>query len=296
MVSFCSGDASRSRNLGNVLFACQIGSLVAVSTQWHTLQVRGQDVHVYSPALSMPQKRLPVVIALHGTDDTALNFQRVTRFADLARQSQDFLAVFPEMPPWKHGAWGFMDASDLLQFESIVDALSKSYFVRRDAVFLVGHSEGGTISLILGNNAPNVFRAVAAVESGVPGNLTLYHFNSSNYGSPLMLVWNMNDPVLNAYKVPGCSHCTLYQHTLQVLRRHAPTEKPQLLKPVHFTGHNLSYAEQISWPSFDNQAEMRMIKWASRIPTHRWPNKKQVPGCFDSATLVWDFFQDVMQT
>merc|ERR1711998_738756 len=112
------------------------------------------------------------------------------------------------------------DASDLLRFESIVDELAKSYPVQRDAVFLVGHSEGGTVSLILGNNAPKIFRAVAVVESGVPGNLTMYNWNLHNYGSPVMLVWNTQDPVLNAYKVPGCEHCTLYQHSLQVLRRH----------------------------------------------------------------------------
>merc|ERR1712032_315937 len=102
--------------------------------------------------------------------------------------------------------------------QSIVDALTKSYPVRRDAVFLVGHSEGGTISLILGNNAPNTFRAVAAVEAGVPGNLTLYNWNVSSLGPPALLVWNAQDPVVDyTWNEQDGSTCTWYEHTIKLL-------------------------------------------------------------------------------
>lgn len=269
------------------------GTSSALTLSASTLVVRGQAVQVYAPIPIAYKSRLPVVMVLHGTGDTAGEIKRMTMFSELARLSQGFFAVFPEMPPSKHGAWGFMDASDLARFENILDELEMRHPVQRDAIFLVGHSEGGTVSMILGNNAPHLFRAVAAVESGVPGNLTLYNWNLHSYGSPVMLVWNMRDPVLSAYKVPGCSNCTLYQHTLRVLRRHAPTEKPDSVTPVKFTGHNIVDAEKITWPSSGKQAEMQMVRWSSRIPTHSWSNPEQIPGCFDSAHMIWDFFQSL---
>mmetsp|Transcript_17902 Transcript_17902/g.26841 ORF Transcript_17902/g.26841 Transcript_17902/m.26841 type:complete len:112 (+) Transcript_17902:2-337(+) len=111
-----------------------------------------------------------------------------------------------------------------------------------------------------------------------------------------MLVWNANDPVLSTYKVPGCSHCTLYQHTLHVLRRHALAEKPEPPVPIEFQGNLLTSAERIIWPPVGRQAEMQMISWSSATPTHSWPNGQWLPGSFDSTELVWEFFQHVMRT
>merc|ERR1712100_86124 len=105
-----------------------------------------------------------------------------------------FLLVYPEMQHYRADMWGYGKPKELAFFRDLPNAIAKAGFpIDQAKVFVSGHSNGGSMSLYLQNNMPDVFKGAAAVEAGV-GHLDLWQ--NSSFGRPAMIVWNHNDNVL----------------------------------------------------------------------------------------------------
>jgi len=152
------------------------------------------------------------------------------------------------------------------------------------------------MSLYLQNNMPDVFRAAAAVESGL-GFLDQWHNQSS--GRPAMVIWNHNDPVLQWFGGEA-----LYNAMLRQLRRHDP--RGANTGPSRVTGVGvalpevqtsaINYAEWLTWPCVGRSPALEVVSWKSFDPTHQWASPRFVPGAFNAASVTWMFFQRVAQT
>jgi len=250
--------------------------------------VHGRDVWVYQPPQPVTgTSPLPAVVVLHGSNDTALNIANATSMEKVAEETTAFLAVFPEMAEPRGESWGFNDPSETAFFRALVDRLNSEYALRRDQVYVCGHSNGGTMSLYLQNNMGDVFSGAAAVESGV-GHLDAW--NNHSIGRPTMVIWNHKDPVLQEFGGEG-----LYQDTIDKLRRHDHTGVgPSSMEPLPDGASGVLYAEKLSWDGSAGVAPLSVVSWASIVPTHSWLNREAVPGTsLDASWLVWQFFTTI---
>lgn len=251
------------------------------------LSVMGRDVWAYAPRAALSgNASLAAVLVLHGSEDYAPAIAASSSFEEVADGSPEpFLAVFPEMSTPGGEVWSY--ENDMAFFRAVVDRLAAEYNLRRNEVYVCGHSAGGSMSIFLQNNLADVFHAGAAVEAGI-GGLPLW--NETSTGRPTMLVWNRNDPVLKQF-----GGDSLLNRTLSKLRRHAYAAdmRPSFSLPV--ATHNATVvrnAEQLLYGASGSAPPLAVVSWETLEPTHHWSNNRNVPGSFDAAQMIWEFFQN----
>lgn len=252
------------------------------------LDIDGRGLWVYKPSGAATDERLPLVMVLHGSEDTAVNIANVSGFAAVAENATDgFILAFPEMVHERADSWDFGAAHEVAYFRAAVHLLHSQGLIRREKVFVCGHSNGGTMSLFLQNNMPDVFSGAAAVEAGV-GHLE--EWKNVSFGSPTMVVWNHNDNVLQEF---GGER--LYNDTLATLRRHDPHhfEPASRTWLVAGSGSNVRYAERLLWRATpEGLPPLMVVSWGSELPSHKWINPSNFPGTsLDAAELIWKFFK-----
>lgn len=229
-----------------------------------------------------PSHSRPAVIVLHGSEDYPLAIANASRFEDVGESSPEpFLSVFPEMETPGGEVWGYQ--KDLKFFEALRDTLERDFAVNRREFYVCGHSAGGTMALFLQNRLPGVVRAAASVEAAM-GHTEFW--NRSSTGRPTLLIWNHNDPVLKDWNL-------LLGDTIKMLRRHDPTNsQPSYSLPVPLLNKSIvSYANMFLWGSVGSVPQTAVVSWRTDTSTHNWSNPHNVPGSFDAASLIWDFFR-----
>jgi len=224
----------------------------------------------------------PAVIVLHGSEDYPLAIANASRFEEVGESSSEpFLSVFPEMETPGGEVWGYQ--KDLKFFTALRDTLERDFAVNRREVYVCGHSAGGTMALFLQNRLPGVVRAAASVEAAM-GHTEFW--NHSSTGRPTLLIWNHNDPVLKSWDL-------LLGDTIKMLRRHDPTNsQPSYSLPVPLLNKSrVRYANMFLWGSVGSVPQTAVVSWRTDNSTHNWSNPHNVPGSFDAASLIWDFFR-----
>lgn len=224
----------------------------------------------------------PAVIVLHGSEDHPLAIANASRFEDVAELSPEpFLSVFPDMEKPGGEEWGY--AKDSYFFQALADTLVSDFAVNRKEIYVCGHSAGGTMALYLQNNLPGVIRAAASVEAAM-GHTAEWDHESS--GRPTLLIWNHNDPVLKSWDL----HLS---GTIKMLRRHDSTNSaPSFSLPVPLLNNSaVRYAQMFLWGTAGSVPQTAVVSWQTENATHSWSNPYNVPGSFDAAFLIWDFFR-----
>jgi len=255
-------------------------------------RLENRSVLLYAPAAPLRAKPLPVVVVLHGSETSNYEMANVTRYHTVTDSA---VVVYPEMQIPKGEDWGYNASSETSFFRALPGAVERAgYRVDSSQVFVVGHSSGGSMSLLLQNNMPDLFRAAAAVEAGA---CHLQMWCNQSSGTPVMLVWNHNDPVLQEFGGEA-----LYFQSLRQLRRHdpaGPTVDPsnvtELALPVA-QASGIAYAMRMVWPAAGHASALEVVSWKSWTPTHHWASQRAVPGAFDAAAMTWDFFRRTAQT
>jgi len=251
-----------------------------------------RSVLLYAPAAPLRAKPLPMVVVLHGSGTSIHEMANRTRYHEVMNSA---LVLYPDMRIPMGDSWEYNASSEMSFFRALPHTVAKAgYKVDFSQVFIVGHSSGGSMSLFLQNNMQDLFRAAAAVEAGV-GRLEEWYNQSS--GRPVMLVWNHNDPVLQAFGGES-----LFFTSLRQLRRHdpaGPTANPSYVTEVVLPGTQTSgvaYAERMAWPAAGRASSLEVVSWKTWNPTHSWASQRAVPGAFDAAVITWDFFRRKAQT
>jgi poly(3-hydroxybutyrate) depolymerase len=251
------------------------------------LNISGRGLWVYKPNSTEGQDALPAVFVLHGSLDNATHIAQVSRFSDVSEKAgRGFLLVYPEMVKEKAMSWDFGEPHEIDFFRNSVERLISMKLIRRDEVFVCGHSNGGTMALFLQNNLPGVFHGAAAVEAGVGH---MQDWNNASFGSPTMLIWNHNDQVLREFGGEK-----LYNATLSTLRRHEKDHaKPASVTRIPRGGDGIRFAQKLLWrPTPSGQPPLMVISWGSEQPSHEWINPSNFNGTsLDAGELIWKFFQ-----
>jgi len=250
-------------------------------------KVHNRNVLLYAPAFQLRAKALPLVLVLHGSNDSVYKFANTTRYHAVMDSA---LVLYPEMRIPMGDTWEYNASWETAFFRALPDAVAKAgYSVNFSQIFIVGHSSGGSMALFLQNNMPDLFQAAAAVEAGV-GHLEDWYNQSSD--RPVMLIWNHNDPVLQEFGGES-----LYYSSVRQLRRHDPAGPsaeaswvdPVVLPQASFSG--IEYAEWMTWPAAGNASVLEVVSWRSFNPTHSWASPRVVSGAFDAAVVTWHFFR-----
>jgi polyhydroxybutyrate depolymerase len=166
-----------------------VGSTAQASTEQRgTVQVQGRE-HTFSMILPDGMgsgKRYPIVMALHGGGG---NGRRAATISGLARHvdREGFIAVFPDAGgrPWNDGretTRGF--TGDVSSLRAVVQKVVETSNGDPNRVFVMGISNGGMMVQRLACEAPDVFRAYAALVGNLPTALSA----SCNPGRPVPIV------------------------------------------------------------------------------------------------------------
>lgn len=117
---------------------------------------------------------VPLVVLLHGCGQDAAAFAAVTRAAAAARAG-GFAVLLPEQSSAANPqrCWNWFRPEPVVAGEAgillaIVDHVCRLHPLRADAVFALGLSAGGAMSMVLGLSFPERFRGVASHSGAVP--------------------------------------------------------------------------------------------------------------------------------
>jgi poly(hydroxyalkanoate) depolymerase family esterase len=117
--------------------------------------------------------KIPLLVMLHGCDETAEEFARVTRMNDIADR-EGFAVLYPEQSRERHklGCWnwfakpGAAVSNERAIISALIDEIQSQDRRLTGPTFVAGISAGGAMAGILSTCEPNRFRA-GAIHSGV---------------------------------------------------------------------------------------------------------------------------------
>src|SRR4051812_14824959 len=138
--------------------------------RWLAGSVHGWSYHVYVPP-GLGRTRAPLLVALHGCQQTAAEFAAATRFNALADRHR-FVVVYPEQSRWSHRqrCWrwyepahqrrGAGEPAAVAAITAAGAAEPTRWRVDPDRVYVAGLSAGGALALILAATYPDLYAAV----------------------------------------------------------------------------------------------------------------------------------------
>ncbi|MDQ6620782.1 MAG: PHB depolymerase family esterase, partial [Pseudomonadota bacterium] len=140
------------------------------------LQTAGGRVRAKLFVPSLPVSRAPLLLLLHGCNQTSDEFAIATSIARHA-ETAGYVVLVAEQCASRHAArcWNWFDASHQSRGEGepamLVDAVRQVSGdiadIDRGRVYVAGLSAGGSMAVILGHTYPDVFAAVGC-HSGLP--------------------------------------------------------------------------------------------------------------------------------
>ncbi|MFN7921180.1 MAG: PHB depolymerase family esterase [Bryobacteraceae bacterium] len=153
-----------------------------------------QPYRLYVPPESA-QDPLPLVVVLHGAHgdentyfDRYLNPRTGERVLESLARERGYIVASPRRYQGEY-------ERDVL---AMIDDIAESHPVRRDQVFLTGHSSGGVGTWHIGYRNPQRFAALAAVGSAFTAQPYLLHsiIRPAQYGKPMMYVQGVRDELV----------------------------------------------------------------------------------------------------
>jgi poly(3-hydroxybutyrate) depolymerase len=133
-----------------------------------------RDYRLFIPPGVSASRPAPLLMLLHGCGQDAASFAASTRAAALAR-AEGFAVLLPEQSSqaspqrcWKWFGAETLVAGEAMILMAIVDHISVLHPVRRESLFALGISAGGSMALTLALRYPHRFKAVGTHSGAVP--------------------------------------------------------------------------------------------------------------------------------
>lgn len=124
----------------------------------------------YVPSTYRQGTAVPLVVALHGCNETNDQFRQLTRF-DASAESNGYIVVFPQQSYAANasGCWNWFVSSNYYRGQGepsliagITTRISGSYTIDPKRIFVVGVSAGGAMANIMGATYPDLYAAVGS--------------------------------------------------------------------------------------------------------------------------------------
>lgn len=261
--------------------------LILSSQVFAQSSLKDRDYGVYVPSNYRPDNTVPLVIALHGYGD---NWQNFSRASGLVQGSEQFgyIVAFPNgyLNQWNDGSIGDHYEDDVAVLLELIEVLTARYNIDRERIYLVGFSNGGSMTFRAACEAPAVFAGIASIG----GTMRKAQQCKEAAALPVLLIHGTGDEVVPF--MGGNGHYSVPQtaHFWTELNQCDTSNIPEF-DPGRFRSHVAAYYYQDC--ADGNQVLMYVIE---NYP-HTWPGamayiNKQIPDTrVDSALIIWGFFQ-----
>lgn len=270
---------------------------------WDTMVVDGRTrtfiVHL-PPHHESSDSLLPLVIGLHGTGGSALQFSQHYNFSKLADDA-GFIAVYPNgvrsdgrigIRTWNAGNccdFAVRENIDDVRFiQELIAELTERYRVNPKRVYATGMSNGGMMAYRLAAEIPEQIAAIAPVSG------TMVFDPPADQSRPV--------PVLHLHSV--LDQIIPYHGGTNPLGYYFPPVDSVLnvwagrngcLPDARVTEENDNYM-QMQW--VDESGTPLIVHYTTQDGGHSWPGGQQVrpnaappSTAIDANKLIWDFFK-----
>ncbi|MFT4199452.1 alpha/beta hydrolase family esterase [Gordonia sp. (in: high G+C Gram-positive bacteria)] len=266
------------------------GKFVAGQTSVRTVVVNGvqRSYRVHMPAGYTRGIPTPLVLAFHARSQSAVEFEHVTGLTRLPA-----ITVFPDglrsaagPQSWQGAPYANPRADDIGFTRAILSQVGAEASVDRGRVFLIGRSNGGSLTNLLTCRMPGRFRAMALIssafypqaEAGCGGTRPVSTIVFHGTADPIV-------PYLGAVKF-GNQLQPVPAYLNQQARR-AGCQKPV----TRSAGGNVT---RIDWPLCRSGAMITHLRFNGG--GHGWPHPTYAsliePGQrVNTSSLIWQFFQ-----
>ena len=281
------------------------------------LPARRMQYWVYLPA-SAPAGPLPMVVMLHGCEQTAAEFAQGTRMNALAEE-KGFAVVYPQqsLRGHTHRCWHWYERStqeggdDVRLIAGIIAKVCAAYPIDRRRIYAAGMSAGAGMANILALCHPDKVAAVGLHSGPVYG---AGHSKTAAYGVMQLGAARLADQairslMLNAAAFPVMPAILIHGHEDRVVRRinqeqlalqfrmlnglGADSAAPSVDKPARTSGARLAHAYRLADYRRGRKLLLRVCE--VRQLEHAWSGGdcslkyNACPGP-DASRMMWDFF------
>jgi len=177
------------------------------------------------------QQNSPLVISMHGMNQTMTDQKNQTQFQSVAA-ANNFLLVFPQSNGSQWQLWGTDDTDFIL---AIIDEMYKRYGIDRDRVYLSGFSMGGMMTYY----AANVIADKIAAFAPVSGYLMSGPNTNSSRPIPIIHVHGMDDGFVTYGNAQSHIDAWVARNgcpTTPVVTKPFPADKPASLSSKKYYG------------------------------------------------------------
>ena len=182
-----------------LLFAASPGLVPSVSAadgKFVTKTHEGREYKLYVPSSYDGSSEVPMVVMLHGCNQTPTDFAKGTRMNDVAEE-EGFLVLYPKQNESANSdrCWNWFDtdhqhrgSGEPALIKGMVDQVKANYNVDDRRVYAGGMSAGAAMTVILGAAYPHVFAAIGS-HSGLE-----YKAATSSSGALSAMTYGGPDP------------------------------------------------------------------------------------------------------
>ncbi|MBL6990493.1 MAG: PHB depolymerase family esterase [Bacteriovoracaceae bacterium] len=214
----------------------------------------------------------PLVVMLHGCDQTAEDFEKLTGMSEVA-QREKFFVLYPKQKYSKNliGCWNWFKQKNQKRggFEpqmivDLVEQIKKEQPINADKIFVAGISAGGAMAGMLASFYPEIFKA-----SGIHSSVSFKRADGMKKGMLLMKKgpegFDINPDFLDktagpVYVIHGGIDRIVHPDNAGVILRDLPMEQgTSTVKIVENMGHAWSGGHpgmDYSYPSGENASEL----------------------------------------
>ena len=281
------------------------------------LPARRMPYWLYMPA-SAPAGPLPMVVMLHGCEQTAIQFAQGTRMNALAEE-KGFAVVYPQQSLRGHPnrCWHWYERStqdggdDVQLIAGIMDKVCANYPIDRGRVYVAGLSAGAGMANIIALRHPDKVAAVGLHSGPVygAGHSKVGAYGVMQMGAARLADQAIRELILKSAAFPGMPAILIQGREDRVVRRvnldqlvlqfrllnklDAASEAPPVEKPGRATGKRQAHPYRLH----DYRRGRKLMLRVCEVQhlEHAWSGGdcsvkyNACPGP-DASRMMWDFF------
>lgn len=171
-----------------------VGSATAADGSFTTETYEDREYKLYTPSDYDGSEEVPVVVALHGCEQTPSDFAEGTQLNDVA-ETEGFIVVYPKQTEDANSkrCWNWFDTDHQQRgtgepalIKGMLDQVKSNHNVDDTRVHAAGMSAGGAMTVILGAAYPHTFASIGS-HSGMEykaAESSWSALNAMDYGGP----------------------------------------------------------------------------------------------------------------
>ena len=253
-------------------------------------------------------KAAPLVIVFHGSGDTGLGIESMTKFSELADR-EGFIAAYPNAVAhnWNDGREStrilsqFNNVDDVAFVDAMITGIAKAHTLDTGRIFATGFSNGGIFAQYLGAQLSMRLAAIAPVSGGIAEPFAPKFKPASPVS--VFIIHGTKDPMVphpgGDVDYGGYGRIIPTDETMRLWTTFCGCAKTPTTGELPDTDPDDKC--RVKWSRWSKgQKETEVLLYAVEGGGHTWPGGPQfmpvsiighVCRDFDATEAIWDFFK-----